>query len=106
MPEEVSAKKQPRSKKSRQASSCKNDSDFTRETFIDRMLEQPVERGVVSRVANHLNIHSRTALRWQHLDNETEQMAYKRSEQDDGPKSTFTAVHNAYIYELLDNDHS
>ncbi|KAL0088487.1 hypothetical protein J3Q64DRAFT_1622147, partial [Phycomyces blakesleeanus] len=44
--EKVSAKKQPRSKKSRQASSYKNYIDFSRETFIDRILEQPVERGV------------------------------------------------------------
>jgi DNA invertase Pin-like site-specific DNA recombinase len=41
-----------------------NYSDFTREAFIDRMLENPQERGLVTKVAEDLNINYRTALRW------------------------------------------
>ncbi|KAG1446980.1 hypothetical protein G6F46_011592 [Rhizopus delemar] len=35
---------------------------------------------------------------------ETEEVAYKKSEQNSGPKSSFTTEHNEYIKELLDND--
>ena len=42
--------------------------------------------------------------RW-HLFNETEEVAYKKSEQNAGKKkSSFTAAHNRHIYELIDND--
>ncbi|RCH80243.1 hypothetical protein CU097_002742 [Rhizopus azygosporus] len=104
MIEEVSIKNQPRSEKPKQASPYNNYSDFTRKTFIDRMLEQPVKRGVVSKVARDLNINYRTAVGWWHLYNETEDIAYKKSEQNSGSKSLFTTAHNEYINELLDND--
>jgi hypothetical protein len=61
-------------------------SDFTRETFIDRMLESPQEHGLVAKVARNLNIKYRTALRWWHIYEETEEIAYKKSEQNSGPK--------------------
>ncbi|KAG0754237.1 hypothetical protein G6F57_014185 [Rhizopus arrhizus] len=104
MIEDVSIKNQPRSEKPKQASSCNNYSDFTRETFIDRMLETLVKRGVVSKVARDLNINYRTAVVWWQLYNETEDIAYKKSEQNRGQKSSFTTAHNEYINELLDND--
>jgi hypothetical protein len=63
--EESSVKKQ--SKPSNLKPSVKlynNDSDFTREMFIDRMLENPQERGLAVKVARDLNSNYRTALRW------------------------------------------
>ncbi|ORE16503.1 hypothetical protein BCV71DRAFT_292177 [Rhizopus microsporus] len=86
MIEEVSIKNQPRAEKPKQASSYNNYSDFTTETFIDRMFEQPVKRDVVSKVARDLNINYHTAVGWWHLHNETEDIAYKKSEQNNGPK--------------------
>lgn len=68
------------------------------------MLEQPVKRGVVSKIARDLNINYCTAVVWWHLYNETEDIAYKKSEQNSGPKSSFTTAHNEYINKLLDND--
>lgn len=81
----------------------KNYSDFTRETFIDRMIEKPEERGLVTKVANNLNINYRTALRWWNSYKETEEIPYKKSEENSGPKSSFTAKHNEYLQGLLDN---
>ncbi|KAG2215202.1 hypothetical protein INT46_001478 [Mucor plumbeus] len=63
--EQSSVKKQ--SKPSKLKPSVKlynNDSDFAREMFIDRMLENPQERGLVVKVARDLNSNYRTALRW------------------------------------------
>ncbi|KAI8985230.1 hypothetical protein BDB01DRAFT_867048 [Pilobolus umbonatus] len=53
-------------------------SDTTRESFVARMLEQPQERGLVTKVARELH--------------------------NSGPKSSFTTKHNEYITKLLDND--
>ena len=39
-------------------------SDQTREVFIDRMIERPVQRGLVTQHAKKLGIHPRTAKRW------------------------------------------
>lgn len=36
--------------------------DTTRESFIDRMLDQPQEHGLVSKAARELNVKYRTAL--------------------------------------------
>ncbi|KAG1446093.1 hypothetical protein G6F55_011686 [Rhizopus delemar] len=102
--EEILIEKQPKAEKPKSASSYNNYSDFTRETFIDRMLEQPLERGLVSKVAKDLNINYRTVLRWWHHYNETEEIAYKKSELNSGLKSSFTAAHNEYINKLLDDD--
>ncbi|KAG1607144.1 hypothetical protein G6F46_012510 [Rhizopus delemar] len=79
-------------------------SDTTRESFIDRMLEQPQERGLVAKVARELNVKYRTALNWWHIYEETEGVPYKNSEKNSGPKSSFTTEHNEYITKLLDND--
>ena len=54
-----------------------NYSDFTRETFIDRMLENPQEHGLVAR---DLDINYRIALRWWNCYKGTEEVAYKKSE--------------------------
>lgn len=35
---------------------------------------------------------------------ETEEVAYKKSEQNSGPKSLFTTENNEYIKGLVDND--
>ncbi|ORE01002.1 hypothetical protein BCV72DRAFT_253335 [Rhizopus microsporus var. microsporus] len=74
---------------------CNNYSDFTRETFIYRMLESPQARGIVAKVAKDLNINYCTA---------TEEVAYKKFEENNGPKCSFTTEHNEYIKEQLDND--
>lgn len=79
-------------------------SDTTRESFIDRMLEQPQERGLVAKVARELNVKYRTALNWWHIYEGTEGVPYKNSEKNSGPKSSFTTEHNEYITKLLDND--
>ncbi|ORE12136.1 hypothetical protein BCV72DRAFT_311072 [Rhizopus microsporus var. microsporus] len=103
--EESSVKKQ--SKPSKLKPSVKlynNYSDFTRETFIDRTLENPQERGLVAKVARDLNINYRTVLRWWKYYQGAEEVEHKKSEQDSGPKSPFTTEHNEYIKELLDND--
>ncbi|KAI8886369.1 hypothetical protein K501DRAFT_292896 [Backusella circina FSU 941] len=73
---------------------CNNYSDFTRETFIDRMLESLQERGIVAKVAKDLNINYRTVLRWWKYYEETKEVAYKKFEENNGPKSSFTTEHN------------
>jgi hypothetical protein len=79
-------------------------SDTAREAFIDRMLEQPQERGLVAKVAREFNVKYRTALNWWHIYEETEGVPYKKSEQNNGPKSSFTTEHNEFINKLFDND--
>ncbi|ORE13001.1 hypothetical protein BCV71DRAFT_76391 [Rhizopus microsporus] len=97
-------KKQPKTKVPDLDRSYKNYSDLTRETFIDRKIEKPEERGLVTKVANDLNINYRTALRWWNSYKETEEIPYKKSEENSGPKSSFTTKHNEYLQGLLDND--
>ncbi|GAA5811900.1 hypothetical protein MFLAVUS_005347 [Mucor flavus] len=74
--EESSPKKQPKVIVPYSDRSYKNYSDFTRETFIDRMIEKPEERGLVAKVAKN-----------------------------SGPKSSFTIKHNENLQGLLDKDH-
>ncbi|RCH87088.1 hypothetical protein CU098_004434 [Rhizopus stolonifer] len=62
-----------------------NYSDFTRETFIDRMLENPQERGLVAKVARDLNTNYRNTLGWWKYYKGTEEVAYKKSEQNKLP---------------------
>lgn len=81
-----------------------NYNDFTRESFNNRMLEIPQEHGIIAQHARDLNIKYRTALRWGHYYEETEEIAYKKNGKNLGPKSSFTAEHNKYIKELLDSD--
>jgi transposase len=102
--EESPPKKQPKTKVPELDRSYKNYSDFTRETFIDRMIEKPEERGLVTKVANDLNINYRTALRWWNSYKETEEIPYKKFEENSGPKSSFTTKHNEHLQGLLDND--
>ena len=59
---------------------------------------------VVSRIARDLSVTYRTALRWRHLYNGTEEVAYTKPEQNAGRESSFTAAHNTHIYDLIDND--
>jgi hypothetical protein len=102
--EEFSVRKQ--SKPSKLKPSVKlysNYSNFTRETFIDRMLKNPQERRLVAKVARDLNINYHTVLRWWKYYEWTEEVAYKKFEENSGPKSSFTTEHNEYIKELLDN---
>ncbi|KAI9484147.1 MAG: hypothetical protein EXX96DRAFT_617095 [Benjaminiella poitrasii] len=62
--DESSAKKQPKSSNlSPLVKSYSDYSDFTRETFIDRLLESPQEHGLVAKVVRNLDIKYRTALR-------------------------------------------
>ncbi|CAO3674076.1 unnamed protein product [Rhizopus stolonifer] len=62
--EELSVKKQPKPSKLKLSVKLYNNySDFTRETFIDHMLENPQECGLVAKVARDLNINYHTALR-------------------------------------------
>ncbi|KAG2222431.1 hypothetical protein INT45_009443 [Circinella minor] len=68
------------------------------------MLEKPEERGLVAKVARHLNINYRTALRWWNHYKETEAIPYRKSEENSGPKSSLTTKHNEYLQSLLDND--
>ncbi|PHZ12866.1 uncharacterized protein RHIMIDRAFT_236903 [Rhizopus microsporus ATCC 52813] len=103
--EEFSVKKQSKPNKLKPSVKLYNNySDFTRETFIDRMLENLQERGLVAKVAKDLNINYRTTLRWRKYYEGTEGVEHKKSEQNSGPKSSFTAEHSEYIKELLDND--
>jgi hypothetical protein len=103
--DESSAKKQPKSSNLSPPVKSYNDcSDFTWETFIDCMLESPQEHGLVAKVARNLNIKYLTALRWWHIYEETEEIAYKKSEKNSGQESSFTIEHYKYINELLDNN--
>ena len=54
-------------------------SDFTKETFIDRMPEKLQERGLVSKVANDRSINYPTALIWRTQCQEIEEIPYKKS---------------------------
>ncbi|ORE08035.1 hypothetical protein BCV72DRAFT_255526 [Rhizopus microsporus var. microsporus] len=74
-----------------------NYNDFTRESFN-------YQHGIIAQHARDLNIKYRTALRWRHYYEETEEIVYKKSGQNLGPKSSFTAEHNKYINKHLDND--
>lgn len=103
--EESPPKKQPKTKVPDSDRSKKNYSDFTRVTFIDRMIEKPEERRLVAKVANDLNINYRTALRWWNSYKDTEGIpSYKKSEENSGPKSSLTTKHNEYLQGLLDNN--
>lgn len=62
------------------STSAYNDySDLTRETFVNRMIESPVERGNVARHAKKLGINPRTAKRWWDYYLETGEVSYKKS---------------------------
>jgi hypothetical protein len=78
--EESLIRKQPKPSKLKPPVKLYNNySDFTRETFIDRMLENPQEHGLVAKVARDLNINYRTALRWWKYYEGTEEVTYKKS---------------------------
>ncbi|ORE10964.1 hypothetical protein BCV72DRAFT_220394 [Rhizopus microsporus var. microsporus] len=102
--EESSPKKQPKTELPDLDRSYKNYSDFTRETFIDRMIEKSEERGLVVKVAKDLNINYRAALRGWNSYKETEEIPYKKFKENNDPKSSFTIKHNEYLQGLLDND--
>jgi DNA invertase Pin-like site-specific DNA recombinase len=53
--------------------------DQTREVFIDRMIEGPMERGKVNLHAKNLGINPHTALRWWKYYEEAGEVAYKKS---------------------------
>lgn len=55
----------------------KDYNDQTRELFIDRMIEGPMERGKVTLHAKDLGINPRTAMRWWKYYEETGEVAYK-----------------------------
>ncbi|PHZ14592.1 uncharacterized protein RHIMIDRAFT_235359 [Rhizopus microsporus ATCC 52813] len=67
------------------------------------MLESPQERGIVAKFAKDLNINYCTALIWWKYYEGAEEVAYKKFEENNGPKSSFTTEHNEYIKEQLDN---
>ena len=58
----------------------------------------------MAKAAKDLNINYRTPLRWWNSYKETEEIPYKKSEGNSGPKSSFTTKHNEYLQGLLDND--
>lgn len=76
--------------------------DLTRETFIDRMLEQPQERSLVAKAARESHVIYRTALNWWYAYEDTER-SIKRAN-NSGQKSSFTTEHNEYITKVLDNE--
>ncbi|KAI7891060.1 uncharacterized protein EV154DRAFT_421023 [Mucor mucedo] len=102
--EELSSKKQPKPKVPDSDKTYNYYSDFTRETFIDRMLEKPEERGLVAKVTKGLNSNYRTSLRWWNQYKETEEIPNKKPERNGGSKSSFTTKYNEYLQGLLDNE--
>ncbi|KAI7863971.1 hypothetical protein BDF14DRAFT_1707388, partial [Spinellus fusiger] len=54
--------------------------------------------------ARDLNVNYHTTLRWWKYYEGTEEVAYKKSEQNSEILHSFTTEHNEYIKELLDND--
>jgi transposase len=79
-------------------------SDQTREVFIDRMIEGPMERGKVTLHAKDLGINPRTAMRWWKHYEETGEVAYKKSQRNPGRPNSFTPEHEQYIQQILDKD--
>ncbi|EIE78679.1 hypothetical protein RO3G_03383 [Rhizopus delemar RA 99-880] len=78
--------------------------DKQREDFIDKMIENPEEKGNITRFSKELLINPRTAERWWKTYKKTGEVPYKKSKNNSGPKSTFTAKHEDYIKNLIDDD--
>ncbi|KAI8876125.1 hypothetical protein K501DRAFT_279703 [Backusella circina FSU 941] len=72
--------------------------------FIDRMIENPEEKGNITRFSKELLINPRTAERWWKTYKKTGEVPYKKSKNNGGPKSTFTAKHEDYIKNLMTDD--
>ncbi|KAI9258384.1 hypothetical protein EDC94DRAFT_613609 [Helicostylum pulchrum] len=61
----------------------------TREVFIDRMIEGPLERGKITLSVKDLGIYPRNAMRWWKHYQETG-VAYKKSQKNPGQPNSFT----------------
>ncbi|KAG0734658.1 hypothetical protein G6F57_012312 [Rhizopus arrhizus] len=82
----------------------KDYNDQTREVFIDRMIEGPMERGKVTLHAKDLRINPRTAMRWWKYYEETGEVAYKKSQRNSGRPNSFTPEHEQHIQQIVEKD--
>ncbi|KAI8879831.1 hypothetical protein K501DRAFT_276192 [Backusella circina FSU 941] len=82
----------------------KDYNDQTREVFIDRMIEGPMERGKVTLHAKDLGINPRTAMRWWKYHEETGEVAYKRSQRNSSRPNSFTPEHEQHIQQIVGKD--
>jgi dsRNA-specific ribonuclease len=80
----------------------KDYNDQTREVFIDRMIEGPLERAKVTLHAKDLGINPRTAMRWWNHYQETGKVAYKKSQRNSGRPNSFTPEHEQYIQQIVE----
>ncbi|KAG1448508.1 hypothetical protein G6F56_008922 [Rhizopus delemar] len=78
--------------------------DKQREDFIDKMIENPEEKGNITKFAKEFLINPRTAERWWKIYQKTGEVPYKKSKNNRGPKSSFTEEHKDFIKILLDDD--
>lgn len=78
--------------------------DKQREDFIDKLIENPEEKGNIIKFSKELLINPRTAERWWKTYKKTGEVPYKKSKNNSGSKSTFTAKHEDYIKNLIDDD--
>lgn len=89
--EESSPKKQQKTKVPDLDRLYKNYRDFTRETFMCRMIEKSKERELVAKVTIGVNINYYTALRWRNsYKKKTEEVLYKESKENSDTRSSFT----------------
>jgi hypothetical protein len=78
--------------------------DKQREDFIDKMIENSEEKGNITKFSKELLTNPRTAERWWKAYKKSGEVPYKKSKNNSGPKSTFTAKHEDYIKNLIDDD--
>jgi hypothetical protein len=78
--------------------------DHQRNTFIDRMIEQPVGNRDAKNTGIELGIHPRTAQRWWTIYEETGEVPYKKSTKNKGRPLCFTQEHKIRVQELIDDN--
>ncbi|KAG1150441.1 hypothetical protein G6F37_011198 [Rhizopus arrhizus] len=78
--------------------------DKQRGDFIDKMIENPEEKGTIVKFAKEFLINPCTVERWWKTYQKTGEIPYKKSKNNSGPKSAFTEEHKDFIKNLLDDD--
>ncbi|KAG1218884.1 hypothetical protein G6F35_007956 [Rhizopus arrhizus] len=87
-----------------ESSVYKDYNDQTREIFIDRIIEDPTERGKVTLYAKDLGINPRTAMRWWKHYQETEKIVYKKLQRNPGRPNSLTTKHEQHIQQIVEKD--
>ncbi|KAG0778579.1 hypothetical protein G6F22_011152 [Rhizopus arrhizus] len=85
-----------------ESSVYKDYNDQTREIFIDRIIEDPTERGKVTLYAKDLGINPRTAMRWWKLYQKTGKVVYKKLQKKPGRPNSLTPEHEQHIQQIVE----